>query len=210
VVWLAAIAVFSSTTPAAADDTIARRLGALRMLASPGATRAPAAERLDPAELEAGCANSVWWRATEYGIRSRMDAAIRDASIRHVVDANLIRSVIDQESDFNVHAVSHKGAMGLMQLMPGTARVLGVRCAFDPRENVLGGTRYLRMMRDRLGSWSRAVAAYHCGPGCVESGRIPTVTRLYAQRVLRGWRPRRYQSVRFDRPGAPVAPKRHR
>ena len=78
--------------------------------------------------------------------------------------------------------------MGLMQLMPATASALGVACPFDPRENVLGGSRYLRRLHDRFGSWKRAIAAYHAGPTRVERGRIPGVTRRYVKRVLRGWR----------------------
>ena len=73
-------------------------------------------------------------------------------------------------------------------LMPGTAEQLGVYCPFDPRENVLGGTRYLRLLHDRLGSWRRALAGYHAGPRRVESGRIPAVTRAYVERIMRTWR----------------------
>nr|MDJ0868255.1 lytic transglycosylase domain-containing protein [Myxococcota bacterium] len=78
---------------------------------------------------------------------------------------------------------------GLMQLMPATARELGVSCPFDPRENVLGGTRYLRWMRDRMGSWPRALAAYNAGPARIESGHWPAETRRYVARVMRRWRP---------------------
>ena len=77
-----------------------------------------------------------------------------------------------------------------MQLMPETAHRMGVVCPFDPRENVLGGARYLRQLHDRLGSWPRSLAAYHAGPGRVEAGRIPAETHRYVKRVLRTWRPR--------------------
>ena len=103
------------------------------------------------------------------------------------LDPRLIRSVIRHESNFDPKAVSSQGAMGLMQLMPGTARELGVTCAFDPRQNVLGGSRYLRRMRDELGSWPRALAAYHAGPTRVRSGRLPGETRRYVARVLTSW-----------------------
>lgn len=168
---------------AGADEAIARRLAALRALVDPGALRTP------PAQPRPGCPASAWWRATPHAARTRAERAIRDASLRYGVDAGLIRSVIRVESDFEPDAVSHKGAMGLMQLMPETARILGVACPFDPRENVLGGTRYLRRLRDRLGSWPRALAAYHAGAERVESGRIPQITHRYVRDVLRLWRP---------------------
>jgi soluble lytic murein transglycosylase-like protein len=78
-----------------------------------------------------------------------------------------------------------------MQLMPATARELGVVCPFDPRQNVLGGARYLRRLRDRLGTWPRALAGYHAGPSRVERGRIPAETRRYVRRVMESWDPRR-------------------
>jgi soluble lytic murein transglycosylase-like protein len=123
-------------------------------------------------------------------VRSRIDTAVRDASLRYRTDRRLIESVIRVESNYDVDAVSNKGAMGLMQLMPGTARELGVICAFEPRSNVLAGTRYLRRLRDRLGSWPRALAGYHAGPRRVESGRIPAITHRYVENVMRRWKPR--------------------
>jgi soluble lytic murein transglycosylase-like protein len=168
---------------AAADEAIARRLAALKALVDPAAPRPPADSSAP------GCPDRAWWRTTPYTERARTQQAIRDASLRYGVDAALIRSVIRVESDFESEAVSYKGAMGLMQLMPETARHLGVHCPFDPRENVLGGTHYLRRLRDRLGSWPRALAAYHTGVQRVESGRIPAITRRYVRDVLRLWRP---------------------
>ncbi len=131
-------------------------------------------------------------------MRSRTNGAIRDAALRFAVDPQLIRSVIRHESAYDVRAVSHKGAMGLMQLMPETARGLGVVCPFDPRENVLGGTRHLRRLYDRLGSWPRAVAAYHAGAQRVESARLPAPTRRYVKRVLRTWKPHRCPWIDCD------------
>lgn len=173
--------------PAGADEAIGRRLAALRSLAEPAAARAATTPAL-PGRPGA-CPHTAWWSVTDYGLRSRIDTAVRDASLRFGTDARLIRSVIRHESAYDPHAVSHKGAMGLMQLMPPTARELGVVCPFDPRENVLAGTRYLRRLRDRLGSWRRAVAAYHAGPARVEGGRLPAETRRYVDRVMRSWRP---------------------
>jgi soluble lytic murein transglycosylase-like protein len=113
---------------------------------------------------------------------------VRDAALRYQVPQRLIESVIAQESAGDFRAVSHAGAEGLMQLMPATAAELRVVCSFDPRENVLGGTRYLRQMYDRFGSWPLALSAYNAGPQRVERGRIPNETRRYVERVLRGWR----------------------
>jgi soluble lytic murein transglycosylase-like protein len=167
-----------------ADPAIGRRLAALRVLAAP----TPASLRVErPSPRSHTCAAHAWWRRTPGGLRSQTAAAVRDASLRFGVDAELIRSVIREESAGDPDAVSPAGAMGLMQLMPGTARELGVVCAFDPRENVTAGTRYLRRMRDCLGSWRRALAGYHAGPAAVEAGRLSTTTTRYVARVLRRW-----------------------
>ena len=183
---LLSVALFLVAAPARADEAIARRLAALKSLVDPQSARALRDDRPETP----GCPDAAWWRMTPYGERSRIDRAIRDASLRYAIDAELIRSVIRVESNRDPDAVSHKGAMGLMQLMPRTARELGVVCPFDPRENVLAGTRYLRRLRDRLGSWPRAVAAFHAGPARVEARRIPDETHRYAERVIGRWRPR--------------------
>ena len=175
-------ALLLAAPASAGDEAIARRLAAFAALVDPAAARAAAAPRSD-----AACPTGSWWRMTGYGLRARTDRAIRDAALRFAVDAQLIRAVIRHESGFDPDAVSNRGAQGLMQLMPATADELHVLCPFDPRENVLGGTRYLRRLRDRLGSWPRAIAAYHAGPGRVEAGRIPGETRRYVERVLRSW-----------------------
>lgn len=182
-----------ASAPAFADEAIARRLAAFKSLTSPGSVRAP--ERAPGAW---GCGGVRWWRVTDYGLRARIDAAVRDAAMRYAVDAALIRSVIRHESGFDPDALSPKGAMGLMQLMPGTARELGVVCPFEPRENVLAGSRYLRRMHDRFGRWPLALAAYNAGPRRVESGRVPEETRRYVHRVVAGWRPRLLVWIDFD------------
>jgi soluble lytic murein transglycosylase-like protein len=97
--------------------------------------------------------------------------------------------VIKAESDFNSSARSLKGAMGLMQLMPDTARLLNVSDAYDPSENVEGGVRHLRMLLDRYqGDLQLSLAAYNAGSGAVEKhGGVPPFveTREYVRRVLR-------------------------
>jgi len=114
---------------------------------------------------------------------------IHTASGRYHLDAELIRAVIKAESDFNARARSQKGAMGLMQLMPETARLHSVADAYDPSENVEGGARHLRMLLDRYqGDLELSLAAYNAGSGAVEKYRgIPpfSETREYVRRVLR-------------------------
>ncbi len=89
------------------------------------------------------------------------------AARKHGVPEDLFLRLVQQESGWNPTAVSHKGATGLAQLMPGTAEKLGVDID-DPAANLEGGARYLRMMYDKFGSWRLALAAYNAGPGAVE------------------------------------------
>jgi soluble lytic murein transglycosylase-like protein len=114
---------------------------------------------------------------------------IAQAAYRYDVPERLIRAVIRVESGYDPHAVSRKGARGLMQLMPETATMLGVRDAFDPQENIDGGTRHLRAMMARFPHDLRlAIAAYNAGEKPVVAYRgIPPYpeTREYVQQVLR-------------------------
>lgn len=91
----------------------------------------------------------------------------RQMARRHNIPEDLFLRLVQQESGWNPSARSHKGATGLAQLMPATARRLGVNM-HDPHQNLEGGARYLRMMYDRFGSWRLALAAYNAGPGAVE------------------------------------------
>lgn len=119
------------------------------------------------------------------------------------LDPKLVKAVIQVESGYRASAVSRKGAVGLMQLMPGTASNLAVHDRYDPDQNVRGGTTYLRQMLDRFeGRVELAVAAYNAGPGAVEKHRgIPPFaeTRDYVRRVLALYRG-------FDRPDIPLQP----
>lgn len=114
---------------------------------------------------------------------------VNQASGHYRLDPDLVNSVIKAESDFNIRAVSPKGAQGLMQLMPGTASQLGVPNAFDPRANVEGGTKYLRELLERYNfDLVKALAAYNAGPQRVEQfGGIPPYyeTRAYVARIVK-------------------------
>jgi hypothetical protein len=116
-----------------------------------------------------------------------IDAAIDAAAARHHVDPSLVRSVVKVESNFNPNAVSRKGAMGLMQLMPSTARSLNVSNPFDPAQNVDAGVRHLRKLLDSYGGNVRlSLAAYNAGAGAVaRSAGVPHFreTQDYVRRI---------------------------
>jgi soluble lytic murein transglycosylase-like protein len=116
-----------------------------------------------------------------------LDSIIQEAARRHDVDPNLVRALIKVESNFDAHAVSRKGAMGLMQLMPRTARTLNVSNPFDPQQNVDGGVRHLkRLLQDFNGDVKLSLAAYNAGAGAVtRSNGVPPYaeTREYVKRI---------------------------
>ena len=107
---------------------------------------------------------------------------------RFDVAVPLVMAVVKAESNFDPQAVSKKGALGLMQLMPGTAKLLRVSDPFNPEENIRGGTQYLSMMLERFGEPRHALAAYNAGPNVVDKyGGVPPYreTRVYLSRVLK-------------------------
>ena len=116
------------------------------------------------------------------------EAHIHEAALLCQLPEAFIRAIVLVESNFFSDAISEAGAMGLMQLMPGTALNMGVQNAFDPRQNVLGGTRYLRMLANRFsGDLVLTIAAYNAGQGAIDryKGVPPYMeTRKYVKRVL--------------------------
>jgi len=119
---------------------------------------------------------------------AQIDALVGENAQSQNVDPALVKAIIANESGFNANATSKVGAQGLMQLMPGTAAGLGVTNAYDPAQNVAGGTKYIKSLLDRFGGDVRlAVAAYNAGPGAVEkyNGVPPYAeTQNYVQNVL--------------------------
>ena len=121
-------------------------------------------------------------------VAERFEPLVQEHAGRHGLRADLVRAVIQVESGFNPKATSPKGAMGLMQLMPGTARELGVVNAYDPAENIRGGTMYLRQLLDRYdGKEELALAAYNAGFHAVEryGRKVPPYneTQNYVKKV---------------------------
>jgi soluble lytic murein transglycosylase-like protein len=133
-----------------------------------------------------------------------IDELVTSASGTYRLDPDLVNSVIRAESGFNVHAVSPKGAQGLMQLMPQTASHLGVQNVFDPQANVEGGTRYLRELLERYNfDLIRALAAYNAGPERVEQyGGVPPYyeTKAYVARIVRDFNKKKLQERDGVRP----------
>jgi Transglycosylase SLT domain len=155
-----------------------------------GPARSPSTRQEGPSsqgEVERHFKAGSSWGRQSMGDTAAYDKLIKVAAQRYQVPEGLVKAVIKVESNFNPRATSPVGAMGLMQLMPGTARDLGVRCAYNPGENIEGGTKYLRDLLDRYGgSVPMALAAYNWGPGNLDKGH--SLCWPPAGRIPRHWR----------------------
>jgi hypothetical protein len=140
-------------------------------------------------------------RPIDTGGPSEFKVHIRNASKKYMVDPALIEAIIQVESSFRPDAVSHSGATGLMQLMPGTARDLDVADRYNPRENIHGGVRYISELMKRFdNNMTLVIAAYNAGPGAVErhNGIPPKAeTQRYVKKVMKA-----YHDFRMIRYGA--------
>lgn len=145
-------------------------------------------QTLNNAIEELSGAGAVSSAAGNFSSKSQILDMVTSISEKHGVDDRLVKALIRQESGFNPKATSRVGAMGLMQLMPATAKSLGVKDAYNPIQNVEGGVKYLKSMLDRYnGNIILALAAYNAGPGAVDkySGVPPyKETQNYVKNIL--------------------------
>ena len=127
-------------------------------------------------------------KLSKVAYHKKYHAVIQQAARENKLDPWLIHAIIQRESDYDQYAQSDKGAQGLMQLMPGTQKDLGVTNPWDPAQNINGGARYYRSMLNKFdGSYRIALQAYNAGMGKVMRGNIPSESHDYAKKVLATW-----------------------
>ncbi len=153
-----------------------------------GVRQVPPVPRLEVARVE-GTEGDATPDEGDIDTQAGMDAFIKKVSAKYNVPPDVVAAVIEAESEFNPRAVSHRGARGLMQLMPKTAKTLGVDDPFDPRENIEAGVRHLRALMDRFGdNLPLVLAAYNAGEVAVIKHRgVPPYreTRAYVNRIMK-------------------------
>jgi soluble lytic murein transglycosylase-like protein len=154
-----------------------------------GRTAAPPVKEVRIAAAPPAAPSEISPVVAEVEVEVDLDAYIKEVAARHGVPADLVTAVIEAESANNPRAVSRRGARGLMQLMPKTAKTLGVDDPFDPRENIEAGVKHLRAMMDRFGnSLPLVLAAYNAGEVAVIKHRgVPPYreTRAYVKRIVK-------------------------
>ncbi|HSM87339.1 MAG TPA: lytic transglycosylase domain-containing protein [Candidatus Limnocylindrales bacterium] len=182
------------------DDSVLAETPAL-----PAATEAEAVAGSRPAPNSPAAAAPANAPAPQVNI----DEVIRQASLRHQIDPDFVASVIRAESGFKPHAVSRKGAQGLMQLMPATAARLGVSDPFDPRANVEAGTAHLGALLDQYHNDPiKALAAYNAGSRRVEQYHgVPPYreTRAYVAKIVRDFNARKRAQIKSEAKASPAA-----
>jgi soluble lytic murein transglycosylase-like protein len=178
--------ISNTSAPSPATAETSEGAGAAKY-SRPAKSEQTATVQSDPRMRQVGRSTLQRFRS-ENASGHAVEKSIQQAAAKYNLSPDLIRSVIRAESNFQSDAVSSAGAKGLMQLMPQTAKELGVTNPFDIQQNIDGGSRYLRQMLDRFGgNLKLALAAYNAGPGAVEqyNGEVPYAeTRQYVKRVL--------------------------
>jgi soluble lytic murein transglycosylase-like protein len=158
---------------------------------APAAPVRPALPPAIPSTADVQATGSFIKPAEATTVQDPLDRMIQESAQRHKVDPALVKAVISTESGWNPNAISRKGAEGLMQLIPETASRFGVGNALDPKQNVEGGTTYLKWLLDRYdGDLRKTLAAYNAGEGAVDSyGGVPRYreTQQYVQKVTHAY-----------------------
>jgi soluble lytic murein transglycosylase-like protein len=207
--------VYINTAPIPPRATASAKNGAGSLNATKANQSASGLSAASPA-VAAGGTNEISTSGALHVLSSaRLEELVQSTAARHGVDANLVRAVIETESGGNPSAVSRKGAVGLMQLMPTTALELGVRNMYSASENLEGGVRYLHTLLNRYGGdLDKALAAYNAGAGAVDrAGGVPRYreTREYVKKVTSNYRAadggRSMSAPHSGLSGTPAAPK---
>ena len=180
---------FQPQPPPAANAIANKTLNRFPTQSSSAVLASPAGPKGQAFDLAAKPASRSQHQPPALTERHMIEASVQKAAAKYNLPPRLLRAVIRAESNFEVAAVSRAGAKGLMQLMPATAKDMGVTDIFDIEQNIDGGAKYLRQMLDRFGGNIRkALAAYNAGPATVikYNGQVPyPETRQYVKRVLR-------------------------